>query len=127
MSVSIRFTFGPCDPLNPEFGYEFRAESKKGVEMFTGTNPDTGRPLTIHDCIALAQTFAGPDMNASETYAFAGDDYATGKDAGLEAAAQLVEQNAVDHGSPGKIKRLIPGVRPCVTRSSYADAIRKLK
>lgn len=73
MKQSIRFTFGPSDPLNPEFGYEFEAESRHGVEMRTGTNPDTGEPLTIHDCIALAQTFAGPDPTPKTTYASEGD------------------------------------------------------
>ena len=61
MDRAIRISFGPCDPLNPGFGYEFRVESKKGVEMHTATHPDTGEPLTAQDCIVLAQKFHGPD------------------------------------------------------------------
>ncbi len=95
MSQSIRISFGPCDPLNPEFGYEFTAESRKGVEMRTANNLDTGEPLTIHDCIALAQTFFGPDPgDVVDTY----DDYKAGRDAGAEAAAQRCEKSGYVNG-----------------------------
>ena len=64
--LSIRIEFGPNDPLNPQFGYVFRATTRKGVEMFTGSHPETGEPLTPHDCIALAETFFGPDPADNE-------------------------------------------------------------
>ncbi len=59
--ISIRIDFGPDDPLNPECGFYFKAESRKGVEMHTSVDPDTGEPLDAQGCIKLAQTFFGPD------------------------------------------------------------------
>ncbi len=59
--ISIRIDFGPDDLLNPECGFYFKAESRKGVEMLTHCDPDTGEPLDAHGCIKLAQTFFGPD------------------------------------------------------------------
>ena len=59
--LSIRIEFGPSDPLNPQFGYYFKATTRKGVEMHIGSNPETGKPLTPHDCIALAETWFGPE------------------------------------------------------------------
>ncbi len=66
MSSAIRISFGPVIPFNPQFGYEFRAESRKGVEMRTGTNPDTGEPLDAQGCIRLAQTFFKSDPDEQD-------------------------------------------------------------
>ena len=140
MSRAIRISFGPCDPLNPECGYEFMVESRKGVEMHTGNHPDTGEPLTAEDCIALAQKFhelgteEGPEpgsLEEAEAYRdqpnddlhALGEDYEAGRDAGVEAAALLVEKNWIDHG----VLRPVPsGSLDCTTRGGYAAAIRKL-
>lgn len=49
--------------------------------------------------------------------------YTDGFNAGLEAAAQLVAKNWIDHG----VLRPVPaGSLECTTRGGYADAIRNL-
>lgn len=90
MSRAIRISFGPCDPLNPECGYEFTAESAKGVEMRTGIHPDTQEQLTAQDCIELARRFHDLDR---------GDDYKAGRDAGTEEAAMRCEKSGHVNGA----------------------------
>lgn len=91
--LSIRIDFGPIDVLNPQIGYYFKAETRKGVEMHTSVHPETGEPLTPHDCIMLAQTFFGPD------YEEVMDDYKAGRDAGAEAAALRCEKSGMVNGA----------------------------
>jgi hypothetical protein len=90
--ISIRIEFGPDDPLNPECGFYFKAESKRGTEMHTHRNPDTQEPLTAQDCIALAEKLYRLNSEGA-------DDYKAGRDAGVEAAAQRCEKSGYVNGA----------------------------
>lgn len=89
--ISIRISFGPDDPLNPECGFYFKAESRKGVEMHTHRDPDTGEPLDAWGCICLAQKLFGANPKDERAT------YSDGWDSAIDAAAKQAESSGFLH------------------------------
>ncbi len=51
---SWHVSFGPCDPFNPQFGYQIRVEKNGRTVLFTGQHPVTGKDLTFESCLEVA-------------------------------------------------------------------------
>lgn len=59
MNESWEVNFGPCDGLNPQFGYQIRIERNGRVVMLTAKHPVTGADLDYAGCVDVANMY-GP-------------------------------------------------------------------
>ena len=58
-SESWDVRFGPCDPLNPGFGYELEVRRNGERVLFTGKHPVSGKDLDFDACLDVARMY-GP-------------------------------------------------------------------
>ena len=56
--VDLHVSFGPCDPLNVELGYQIRVERRGELVLFTSRHPVTGKDLDFAGCVEVAAMYS---------------------------------------------------------------------
>lgn len=64
--TALRVTFGPCDYLNPGFGYQIKIERTNGsMVLCISQHPLTGANLDYAGCVEVAAMYAAPKPQPS--------------------------------------------------------------